>query len=324
MGRGRKRGQLRIARIELGYDGAMSELKDNPLAALAWLVEAGADEALLDAPVNRFAARTKPTSPLAGQVGRQSDGDAGRVRGPAPSEMSPARSASPRGLPPNGGGGFAPSAASDSDHIGRAMELAAAANSLAELKAALESFEGCGLKKKATHTVFADGTPSHRIMFIGEAPGRDEDRIGKPFVGRAGQLLDKMLASIGLDRSKNAYITNVLNWRPPDNRDPSPEEAAMCLPFLRRHIELAQPQIMILLGAVSARHVLGKTDGIMRLRGKWLEYHVNGKMVPVMPTLHPAYLLRQPAHKRLAWRDLQAIEDKIKSLGLLELSANAD
>jgi DNA polymerase len=204
------------------------------------------------------------------------------------------------------------------------MEIAAACNSLAELKAALEAFDGCPLKKTATNTVFADGTPAHHIMLIGEAPGRDEDKQGKPFVGRAGQLLDKMLAAIHLDRKTNAYITNVINWRPPDNRDPTPEEAATCLPFLRRHIELAQPGIIILLGAVAARHVLGKTDGIMRLRGKWLEYHVGGKMIPVMPTLHPAYLLRRPADKKLAWRDLQAIEDKIKSLGLLERQALAD
>jgi DNA polymerase len=185
----------------------------------------------------------------------------------------------------------------------------------------MEAFEGCALKKTAANTVFADGTPSHHIMLIGEAPGRDEDKMGKPFVGRAGQLLDKMLAAIGLDRATNAYITNVINWRPPDNRDPTPEEAATCLPFLRRHIELAEPAILILLGAVSARHVLGRTDGIMRLRGKWLEYHVAGRMIPVMPTLHPAYLLRRPADKKLAWHDLQAIESKIKSLGLLEPAA---
>ena len=144
-------------------------------------------------------------------------------------------------------------------------------------------------------------------MLIGEAPGRDEDRIGKPFVGRAGQLLDKMLARIGLDRKTNAYITNVINWRPPDNRDPSPEEAAACLPFLRRHIELANPQVIILLGAVAARHVVGVSDGIMKLRGRWMEYRVGDRMVPLMPTLHPAYLLRQPAHKKLAWRDLQSV-----------------
>jgi len=156
------------------------------------------------------------------------------------------------------------------------------------------------------------------VMFIGEAPGRDEDRIGKPFVGRAGQLLDKMLASIDLDRHRNVYITNVINWRPPDNRDPSPEEAAICLPFLRRHVELANPGIIVLLGAVAARHVMGITEGIMRTRGRWLEYRVGNVMVPVMPTLHPAYLLRQPAHKKLAWRDLQAVASRMEALGLPE------
>ena len=196
------------------------------------------------------------------------------------------------------------------------MAAAASATSLAELKAALEGFDGCALKRTATNTVFADGVAEGGIMLIGEAPGRDEDRVGKPFVGRAGQLLDKMLASIALDRKTNAYITNVINWRPPDNRDPAPEEAAACLPFLRRHIELANPGVIILLGAVAARHVVGISDGIMKLRGRWLEYRVGDRMVPLMPTLHPAYLLRQPAHKKLAWRDLQAVREKMRILGL--------
>ena len=159
-------------------------------------------------------------------------------------------------------------------------------------------------------------------MFIGEAPGRDEDRIGKPFVGKAGQLLDRMLASIGLDRATNCYITNVINWRPPDNRDPTPEEAAMCLPFLRRHIELVNPRVIVLLGAVAARHVMGITDGIMRSRGRWMEYRVGDRTAPIMPTLHPAYLLRQPAHKKLAWRDLQALAEKIEQLPELALRGN--
>jgi DNA polymerase len=258
------------------------------LSALAWLVEAGADEAMGDAPADRFVSRppvqpAKPSVPVA-------------ARTPAP----------PKAVPPL-----------ESDSIGTAIELARDANSLAELKAALEGFEGCALKRSATNTVFADGNPANRIMFIGEAPGRDEDKQGLPFVGRAGKLLDKMMAAIHLDRT-TAYITNVINWRPPDNRDPSPEEAAMCLPFLRRHIELVNPEVMILLGAVAVRHVMGRSDGIMKTRGRWLDYSVNGRMVPVMPTLHPAYLLRQPAHKKLAWRDLQAIEEKILALGLLE------
>ena len=154
-------------------------------------------------------------------------------------------------------------------------------------------------------------------MLIGEAPGADEDRQGLPFVGRAGKLLDRMLAAISLDRTK-VYITNVINWRPPQNREPSPEEAAACLPFLHRHIELAEPQILILLGAVSVRHVLGLNEGIMRLRGRWTVYQSGGlkRAIPVMPTLHPAYLLRQPSAKRLAWRDLCEVAEKIETLGL--------
>lgn len=260
------------------------------LSTLNWLVEAGADEALADAPVNRLVAKgPTPTMPTA--------------------KFAPLAQPVPRPTAPA-------AAPANSDAIGGAQASAAAATNLVELKAALEAFDGCALKRTATNTVFADGVAEGRIMLIGEAPGRDEDRIGKPFVGRAGQLLDKMLASIGLDRKTNAYITNVINWRPPDNRDPTPEEAAACLPFLRRHIELAQPGVIILLGAVAARHVVGINEGIMKLRGRWLEYRVGDHMVPLMPTLHPAYLLRQPAHKKLAWRDLQAVRDRMKALGL--------
>jgi uracil-DNA glycosylase family 4 len=270
----------------------------DPLATLNWLVEAGADEAITDQPVNRLVA--KPAAPAPAPV-------AARVAATAPKPSAP-RPATPPPMPLDG------------DAIGGAMAAAGAAASLAELKAAMEAFDGCGLKRTATNTVFADGVAEGRVMLIGEAPGRDEDRVGRPFVGRAGQLLDKMLASIGLNRTVNAYITNVINWRPPDNRDPSPEEAAACLPFLRRHIELAQPRVIILLGAVAARHVVGVSDGIMKLRGRWMEYRVGDQMVPLMPTLHPAYLLRQPAHKKLAWRDLQAVRERMKALGLPEQS----
>jgi DNA polymerase len=284
---------------------------DESLSALAWLIDAGADEAVLEAPVDRLTA--KPAAAPAAAPGE-------KVRRPA--VQTPARPAIPMPAAPV----TYPRTAmpTPGDEIGNAQIAAGNATSLAELKAALEAFDGCALKKIATNTVFADGTPSHRIMLIGEAPGRDEDRAGLPFVGRAGQLLDKMLAPIGLSRKENVYITNVLNWRPPDNRDPSPEEAALCLPFLRRHIELVDPGIIVLLGATAARHVMGRTDGIMRLRGKWLEYHVNGRMVPVMPTLHPAYLLRRAIDKKLAWRDLQQIESKIRELNLLEAPAVRD
>jgi DNA polymerase len=270
----------------------MSEIKQESwLGTLRWLIEAGADEIIADAPVNRFAAAQERVS--AGQ--QRSAGDVSR---PVPVNASA-------------------TAVSLSTPPGAARALAASCTSLSELKTALHNFDGCELKRYATNTVFADGNPSGHIMLIGEAPGHDEDKQGLPFVGRAGKLLDRMLAAIALDRTR-VYITNVLNWRPPQNREPTPEEAAACLPFLHRHIELADPQILILLGAVSVRHVLGLSDGIMRLRGRWNVYQSGGlqRAIPVMPTLHPAYLLRQPAAKRLAWRDLCAVAEKMAVLGL--------
>lgn len=294
----------------------MAGSKSDLAGILGWLVEAGDDESVCENPVDRFTVgRRAAAAPSAAKPPPVSTGSRETMR-PAQSGIPLARvEDSPA---PAAGSGIRASAP---DSIGRAMEVAAACASLAELRNAVEAFDGCTLKKFATRTVFADGTPQHGIMLIGEAPGRDEDAAGLPFVGRAGKLLDKMLAAIGLDRKTNVYITNVLNWRPPDNRDPSPEEAAACLPFLRRHIELAAPKIIVLLGAVAARHVMGKTEGIMRLRGKWLEYYVGGRMVPVMPTLHPAYLLRRAIDKKLAWRDLQLISEKVNMLNLLETGA---
>ncbi|MGZ6021848.1 MAG: uracil-DNA glycosylase [Rhizomicrobium sp.] len=274
----------------------MTASREESLAALNWLVEAGADEATGDAPVDRFSARAAvaPVVPQAAATAPKA----------VPRSNPPLAQIKPTTLVPLATDGF-----------GSAVEIAAKCRTLAELRSAMESFEGSQLKKLATNTVFADGNPNSRIMFIGEAPGHEEDRAGLPFVGRAGKLLDKMMAAIGLDRTR-AYIINVMPWRPPDNRNPDPGEVAMCIPFLRRHIELAQPRIMIMLGAVSARHVLGLNDGIMKLRGRWLEYRIGTEMIPVLPTLHPAYLLRQPAHKKLAWRDLQAVADKLDALGL--------
>lgn len=286
----------------------MSASKPELLSALAWLVEAGADEATSEAPVDRFSSAQVHIAhpPVSGFAPKPPEEPGRTLR--IPSRPSPPAAREPVPLP-------------GSDSIGRAMEIAAVCQSLSELRQALEQFDGCTLKRSATKAVFADGTPDHGIMLIGEAPGREEDAAGLPFVGRAGQLLDKMLASIGLDRQANVYITNVINWRPPENRDPSPDEVASCLPFLRRHIELVSPKLIVLVGAVSVRHVLGRTEGIMRLRGKWLEYYVGNHMVPVMPVLHPAYLLRRPIDKRLAWRDLQEISAKVNLLGLLERRA---
>jgi DNA polymerase len=292
-------------------------MMDRPhtLAMLTWLIEAGADEAIAEAPVNRL--RATIPSPREGEGGSapREAAPARRVGGESAEPLPEARIRA--STPVQARSITTAEAVSLSTAPGAARALAGSCATLAELKAALQGFEGCELKRFATNTVFADGNPDARIMLIGEAPGRDEDEQGLPFVGRAGKLLDLMLAAIGLDRSK-VYITNVLNWRPPQNREPSPEEAAICLPFLHRHIELLDPQLIVLLGGVSLRHVLGLSEGILRARGRWQLYQSGtlGRAIPVMPTLHPAYLLRQPAAKRLAWRDFLTIFERIESLGL--------
>ncbi len=192
-----------------------------------------------------------------------------------------------------------------------AREAAERARSLDDLKAILERFEGCALRTTATRLVFADGHPGARLMLVGEAPGYEEDRQGLPFVGRSGQLLDRMLKSIGLDRTA-VYIANVVPWRPPGNRTPTPQETLICLPFIRRQIELADPDVLVCLGGPSMQTLLEVKDGIMKARGRWMTYHNGGREIRAMATLHPAYLLRQPLAKRLVWRDFLAIR---KSLG---------
>jgi uracil-DNA glycosylase family 4 len=191
-----------------------------------------------------------------------------------------------------------------------AWAQAATAQSLDDLRERLSRFEGCGLKATATRLVFGDGNPNADVMFVGEAPGADEDREGVPFVGRAGQLLDKMLASIGLDRG-NVYIANVVPWRPPGNRTPTPLETAACLPFTRRQIELVDPKILVCLGAASAQTLLGGKEGVMRMRGRWFAYTAGNKEIRALATLHPAFLLRQPAHKKLAWQDLRMLAKEL-------------
>lgn len=196
-----------------------------------------------------------------------------------------------------------------------AQDAATTAKTLDELRDRLLAFDGCGLKATATQLVFGDGNPSAEIMFVGEAPGADEDRQGVPFVGRAGQLLDKMLAAIGLDRSK-VYIANVVPWRPPGNRTPTPLETAACLPFTRRQIELVGPEILVCLGAAAAQTLLGGKDGIMRMRGRWFPYMAGHKEIRALAMLHPAYLLRQSAQKKLAWQDLRMLAKEIQRLQL--------
>ena len=261
---------------------------DARAALLRWYVEMGADEAIGDAPNDRFAKRedAAPIPPAA--------------TAPPPAPVVPPPQPKPS---PGAAGGVS------------AREAAEAATTLDELRAAVQSFEGCALKRTATNTVFADGTPGAPLMVIGEAPGGDEDRLGLPFVGRSGQLLDRMLAAIGLDRKRNAYISNILFWRPPGNRKPTDEETALCLPFVWRHIALANPKAVLLCGGTAATSLLGRTEGITRLRGRWVELAVPGldRKVPVMPTYHPSFLLRTPQKKSETWRDLLELQSKLQT-----------
>lgn len=194
-------------------------------------------------------------------------------------------------------------------------ELAAECTTLADLRAAMASFDGCSLKKTAINLVFSDGIPSSPVMIVGEAPGAEEDRQGLPFVGPSGRLLDKMLASIDLDRRRNCYITNVIPWRPPDNRKPLLSEITVFLPFLTRHIALISPKILLLVGGLAVSAVLERKEGITRLRGQWLEYTTGlSHAIPVLSIFHPAYLLRMPIQKRLAWRDLLTVKQRLATL----------
>ena len=267
------------------------------IAALRWQGEIGVDEAIADGPVDwtQLPPRSAP--------GRR----------PPPSATLPAGGAGPgevatRSPAVRGAATPVPVVPGVAD----ARSLAEAATSLAGLAEALARFEGCTLKQTAMTLVFADGNPSGRVMLVGEAPGEDEDRQGKPFVGASGRLLDRMLATIGLDRSQ-VYISNILPWRPPGNRSPTPAEIALCLPFIERHIALVAPPMLVLLGASAAKTLLNRADGITRLRGQWFEVQPPGtnKPIPTIATYHPAYLLRSPIHKRETWRDLLTIKRKL-------------
>ncbi len=193
-----------------------------------------------------------------------------------------------------------------------AREAARRAQSLDELREILDGFQGCALKTTAKQLVFADGSPQARVMFVGEAPGRDEDIEGLPFVGRSGQLLDRMLTAIGLDRT-SSYIANIIPWRPPGNRTPTPQESQVCLPFIMRQIELADPDVLVCLGGPAAQALLGVKEGILKTRGRWFAYRAGPREIRAIATLHPAYLLRQPLQKRLAWRDFLAIKAALDS-----------
>jgi len=207
-----------------------------------------------------------------------------------------------------GGAGKPPEAAEIA-----ARTLAEAAADLETLRSAMADFDGCALKRTATQLVFADGVPGSRVMLVGEAPGGDEDRIGRPFVGRAGQLLDRMLGAVGLDR-RSVYIANVVPWRPPGNRTPTLQETQACLPFVRRQIDLADPEVLVCLGGSAVQTLLGVQGGITRVRGSWFDYpREGGRPIQALAMFHPAYLLRQPAHKRLAWADMRALASALKA-----------
>lgn len=248
---------------------------------LAFYAEAGVDAVLSETPADCFGAKPAPEQ-----------------RTPAPAiPASPPRSPSPpaASVPPP-----------PEEAIMAARAAAKSAASLDDLRAILETFEGCALRHTAKRLVFADGNPQARVMFVGEAPGYEEDMQGLPFVGRSGQLLDKMLAAIGLDRT-SAYIANIIPWRPPGNRDPSLHETSICLPFIQRQIELIDPDVLVCLGKPSTAALLGVSDGIRRTRGRWFTYNTGTREIRAMACFHPAYLLRSPLEKRLAWRDFLAI-----------------
>jgi DNA polymerase len=264
------------------------DLTSELLEALAWQLELGANEAVGDTPLDRFA---------------ESAAAAAAAVSTAPA--TPRAPDSAAIIPADARPGPEPTGVGQSARV-----LAQAATTLEELAEAMRSFDGSPLKMSARSLVFSDGLAGARLMVIGEAPGGDEDRIGKPFVGRAGQLLDRMLAAIGLSRTAPApedaaYITNILPWRPPGNRTPTPDEVTLFLPFIERHIELAKPDFIFSIGNTPTKTLLDTTTGIKRMRGHWVRHKSSG--LPLLPSFHPAYLLRQPADKRLAWRDLLAL-----------------
>jgi DNA polymerase len=256
-------------------------------AILDFQVEAGVDLALDETPHDRFAL-------AAAQARQPADEPKPRTAGPR-EPVTPARP-----LPREAAG-------APEDVASLARERAAAAETLEELEAILAGFDGCTLKLSAKNLAFSDGNPAGRVMLVGEAPGAEEDRIGKPFRGRSGQLLDRMLEAIGLDRN-SVYVANVVPWRPPGNRTPTPQEIAICRPFIERQIELAAPEFLVCLGGPATSNLLGIKDGILKVRGRWFGYSMrDGREIRALPTLHPAYLLRQPLQKRLGWRDFRLL-----------------
>src|SRR5262245_5500429 len=289
----------------------------NARELLAFYRDAGVDALLGDEPVDRFADDLQSVRPSP-EPGRPSS-EAARVGVSGPTTRAsdaPSPDRFQRSSPPLSGEGISHAAAasppSPEAAVMSARAAAKSAESLDTLRALLETFEGCMLRTTATQLVFADGNPKGRVMFVGEAPGRDEDIAGLPFVGRSGKLLDLMMQAIGLDRTQ-VYIANIVPWRPPGNRTPTPHESAICLPFLLRQIELADPDILVCLGQPSTQTLLGTKEGITRTRGRWFKFDTGRREIRALPTYHPAFLLRSPLQKRLAWRDFLALKKALAS-----------
>ncbi|WP_312468115.1 MULTISPECIES: uracil-DNA glycosylase [Brucella] len=276
---------------------------------LRFYAEAGVDMPLSDTPIDRFAeAQRQPVRSAPAQQENKSTSSADRSRA---QQQQPRQAATPS---PTSRPVQAASDVPDNAQIALAREAALQAATLDELREKLAAFDGCNLKFTAKNLCFADGDPSSDIMFVGEAPGRDEDMEGLPFVGKSGQLLNRMIEAIGLKR-EDVYIANTIPWRPPGNRTPTPVETELCRPFIERQIELAAPKVLVALGGPAGKALTGATEGILRLRGNWKVHRTpSGIEIPVMPTLHPAYLLRTPAQKRFAWRDFLAVKMKLAEL----------
>jgi DNA polymerase len=274
---------------------------------LAFYLDAGADALIGEEPVDRMAEMPPPERAGPAAAARvSSEGAAGEGSGRSPSpdrvrQFNQSRTTEQRARTP-----AAPPSTPEAA-VMAAREAAGTAQTLDELRALLETFEGCALRATATQLVFADGTAGSRVMFVGEAPGFDEDIAGRPFVGRSGKLLDLMMAAIGLDRT-GVYIANVVPWRPPGNRTPTPQETAICLPFIRRQIELANPDFLVCLGGPAMQTLLSIKEGITRTRGRWFPYDTGAREIRALPTFHPAFLLRSPLQKRFAWRDFLALK----------------
>ncbi len=303
------------------------------LIAREWLAAMGADEVIGEMPVDRFAefaalkAAREAAAPAV--VSAPSGEHPPSARTGPPAQARPAQ-------PPPGPPRLAPARPTSSREpvapapmtapAGGAAELALACRTLEEIEAALQRFDACPLQRTATHLVYLDGNRDARVLLVGEAPGREEDLEGRPFVGRSGQLLDRMLAAVGLSRTgsgpdDSVAIVNTIFWRPPGNRKPTEAEVSMCLPFVRRTIALMRPGLIIGLGATPSQQLLGTAEGILSLRGRWRRYQHDDLDIPMLPTLHPAYLLRQPTAKRLSWRDMLALRDALDQLSASQAAA---